>query len=168
MPLGCVAVAVLFARVRQRFRRTFWLDALALAWVLAAFGLPLAGYAWTRMHFLDSRVEAVDWLVANARAGEPVLVVRELGFLNQELARLGARPEVRWWDEAGPRIPEARPRFLVAGILNRQGSLPIDVAALPGVEADYRVRARFGESPTPKIASWWRGNRQVIYLLERR
>jgi len=59
VPLSCVAVSVLFARLRGRFRRTLLLDAVALAWVLAAFGVPLTGYAWTRLHFLDSRVEAL-------------------------------------------------------------------------------------------------------------
>jgi hypothetical protein len=167
VPLACIAAALLLARVRQRLRHPAWADAAAVVWALAAFGIPLAGYARERMQLTDSRKEAVDWLVANA-PGEPALVVRELGFLNQELERLRSRPDVRWWTAAEPALQQRRPRYLVAGVIRREGAVPVDVAASPAVAADYALRVRFGEKPTVPFTSWWRGNRQIVYVFERR
>jgi hypothetical protein len=166
VPLACIAAGLLVARVRQRLRHPAWADAAAVVWALAAFGVPLAVYVQERMQLTDSRKEAVDWFVANA-PGEPALVVREIGFLNQELARLRSRPDVRWWKDAKAALRQG-PRYLVAGVIGQAGADPIDVAALPAVAADYALRVRFGEKPTVAVTSWWRGNRQIVYVFERR
>lgn len=168
VPLACLAAAIAFTHLRQRMRRPGWADAVACVWVFAFFGVPVASDCWKRARLVDSRVEAVDWLASHVRNGDSVLAVRELGFLNQELARLGPRPTVRWWNEAAPAIESLRPRFLVAGVLLREDGTTEDVAALNPVLAAYSVRARYGERPTVPFRSWWRGNRQVISILERR
>lgn len=168
VPPACIAAAIAFARLRRRMKRPGWADALAFVWIFAFFGIPLAGHCWERMHLVDSRVEAMDWLAAHVRSGDSVLVVRELGFLNQELARLDSRATVRWWNEAASAIESLRPRFLVAGLLMREEGEPVDVGQLPPVLGAYRLRARYGERPTVPVNGWWRGNRQVIEVLERR
>jgi 4-amino-4-deoxy-L-arabinose transferase-like glycosyltransferase len=167
MPLACIAVALLLVRVRRWFRRPSWADALALFGVLTVLGVPLVGYARARLLLVDSRTETMDWLVANTRGGDDVLFLRELGFLKQELARLPARPTVRWWEEARPAISELKPRFLVAGVLQRSEGSSVDIAALPEVKASYTVLLRVGEQPTVSISWWFHGNRQIIYTLER-
>ena len=166
--LSCIAIGVLFAKVRERIRRPPWADLAAVALVLLLFGLPVAGYARDRYRLRDARTEAVDWLAENARPGDAVLVVEELAFVRRELARLRAKPLVRRWPRALPTARGRNPRFLVAGVLLRNGQAPIDAAAHPVVQRRYRLRARFGEQPTPAHKGWWHGNRQIVYIFEAR
>jgi hypothetical protein len=64
-------------------------------------------------------------------------------------------------------VRELRPRFVVAGVLARTDAAPVDLADLPAVAPDYVERFRAGTKPTvPK--SWWRGNHQLVVVLERR
>lgn len=167
LPIGCISIALLFERVRRRFRRVVWVDALAIVFVIALLGIPLTGYAWERLHFADSRTEALDWLAANAREGDSMLFSSELGFVGAELARLPTEPTVLPWDEARVAIGERKPRFIVAGLLEEKGGGSVDVGVLPAVRADYAIRARFGDGPTISRYGWWSGNRRLIYLLQR-
>lgn len=166
--LSCVAVGVLFAKGREKVRRPLWADLGAAALVLLVFGLPVAGYAGDRYSLRDARTEAVDWLAAHARPGDSVLVVQELAFVRSELARLEARPLVRRWPKAVPTLRGRRPRFLVAGVLLKKNGPPVDAAAHPVIQRRYRLRARFGEQPTPANDGWWHGNRQTVYIFEAR
>src|SRR5262249_55360141 len=65
VPLASIAVALLYVRVRERVGRSGWVDAvgfIALVWILA---VPMVGYAWERLHVVDSRTTAMDWLGVN-------------------------------------------------------------------------------------------------------
>ena len=168
VPPACIAVAVAFVDLRRRTKRPHWADMVGLLWVVVFLGVPLANYCRRRMELVDSRVEAMDWLATHVRNGDSSLIVRDLGFLNQELARLNPRPTVRWWEETASGIDELHPVFLVAGILMQEDGKPVDVAKLQPVLTGYVLRARYGEQPTVPIKGWWHGNRQVIYILERR
>jgi hypothetical protein len=171
VPPACLAITLLVTSVRERLgagAAARWLDPGAVAAVVILFGPPLASYAWQRHQVVDSRRQAVDWLVAHADRRDTVLVLRELAFLPSELERMGARPVVRRWDVAAPAIREGRPRFVVAGWLERRGAAFVDVAALPWMARTYRLRATFGERWTSwDTAYTWRGNRQRIYVFER-
>lgn len=168
VPLACIAVTILYARIRERLRRPLWADAGAVVLVTLLYGIPLAGYARERLRLVDSRKEAVDWLVANTGPQHTVLFVRELAFVKRETARLRSHAVLRRWAQALPSIRTRRPHFIVAGVLQKEDRDPIDIAAIPMVQRGYKLRARFGEKPTPPTEGWWRGNRLIIYVLERK
>ncbi len=168
VPLACIAVAILYAKIRERLSRPLWADAGAVALVILLFGVPLAGYALERLRLVDSRKEAMDWLVANTGPQHTVLLVRELAFVERETARMRSHPVLRRWPRALPSIRTRRPHFVVAGVLLKDGRDPIDVAAIHMVRRGYKLRARFGEHPTPTTEGWWRGNRQIVYVFERK
>ena len=168
VPPSCLAVAILYAKVRERLRRPVWADVGAVVLFALLFGVPLADYARQRFLLVDSRKQAVDWLAANVPPGESTLFVRELAFVQSELARSGVRPEVKFWQGALPRVRTRENRFLVAGVLERNDRPPVDVAALQIVRRGYKLRARFGEHITSANNQWWHGNRQTIYILERK
>ncbi len=51
---------------------------------------------------------------------------------------------------------------------NRPGLPAVDLSELPEIRDTYVVRARFGDTPTVAVDGWWRGNRQIVYVMERR
>jgi len=177
----CILAALLWTRLSARLARlhplspTLWTigaDAAGVLLVAGLFGLPLAGYVQERLHLRDSRTEAVDWLALRLRPDDRVLVVRELQIQPTELARLHARIDLRPWPALLKGLRRRPVRFVVAGEPPAQGSAqgpetlpPEDRQAL--LQA-FEIRARFGETPTPPDPGWWRGNRQIVYVLERR
>ncbi|HKH44272.1 MAG TPA: glycosyltransferase family 39 protein [Thermoanaerobaculia bacterium] len=168
VPLSCVAVSFVFTAVRERLARPRWVDAAAALLVLACFGLPLAGYARERARLVDSRVQAVDWLAARVRPEDTVLVVSELAFLPSELDRLKCQVLVRRWEPATSFVARRRPRFVVAGRLRRKGGVTVNAARHELLGRFYDLRAHFGEDATIARAGLWHGNRQVVYVLQKR
>ena len=168
VPPGCVAVALFFARIRERARRPLAVDAVALAWVFLAFTVPLTAYAVKRYRLEDTRTRAIDWLAARARPDDRIVIVRELGVHQQEVERLPAASTVQWWDSTGSEIRAGRPRFVVAGVFLRENGSAIDVTTDPVVDADYELRLRLGKTPTAPDMSWWHGNEQIVYVFERK
>ena len=168
VPLACVAVAFLYVRVRQHFARPVWADSVGVVALLVFLAAPVVSYAWERMHVVDSRTEVIDWLVANTGPQDKLLVLRELGFVNSELARLPSPATVQWWRDAQQAIAESPPRYVIAGILMQDATAPIDIAAESSIEAEYVLRSRIGTEPTLPSPLWWRGNREIIYIFERK
>jgi len=169
MPLLCLLVAVLHARLRERLARPLWADAGAVLVVLALFGQPVSRWAMQRAAFPDSRREAIDWLAGNAGPNDSVLVLRELAFVRGELDRLERRRLVqRRWPQALSAIRGRQLKFLVVGQLGQKKDPPLDLAQHPAVRRGYVLRARFGESATPADPGLWRGNRQVVYVFEKK
>jgi 4-amino-4-deoxy-L-arabinose transferase-like glycosyltransferase len=161
---ACILIAVLWVRLRARLSRPLWADAAAGALLILLFAVPVTGYAAERLRLRDSRAEAIDWLAPRLRPGDSVLVVRELAILPGELARLRVDVTQRHWSRVPRVLRSRRTRFLIA-------SLPSGAVASANVEkilSAYEIRARFGEHPTPPDPYWWRGNRQRIFILERR
>jgi hypothetical protein len=167
VPLVVIAASLFFVRVRSRLARPVLADAAAAIWLTVAFVLPLTAYARERVRLRDSRRQAMDWLVAHARPQDEVLVVRDLGILNQELARLPARPTTRWGEQVEETVRELRPRFVVGGILSHPDATSTVVAGLPSLAREYAERFRAGVKPTVPVRSWWRDNDQIVVILER-
>ncbi len=169
MPLLCLLVAVLHARLRERLARPLWADAGAVLVVLALFGQPVARWAVQRAAFEDSRREAVNWLAGHTGTNDSVLVLRELAFVRGELDRLkGRRVVQRRWPQAMSAIRGRQLKFLVVGQLGQEKTPPLDMAEHPAVRRGYLLRARFGETTTPFDPGLWRGNRQVVYVFEKK
>jgi hypothetical protein len=61
-----------------------------------------------------------------------------------------------------------RADFLVLGRLAQSEGEPLDLAQHPAVRRNYVLRSRFGEAASPPEPGWWRGNRQVVYVLEKK
>lgn len=168
LPLLCLLVAALHARLREKLARPFWADAGAVVVVLALFGLPVAEFARERAELADSRRQAVEWLAGKTGPGHNVLVLRELAFLPGELGRLEGKVVQRRWPQSLPAIRGRQADFLVLGQLERKAAKALDTARNPAVGRGYVLRVRFGEISTPFPPGWWKGNRQVIYVFEKK
>lgn len=168
MPLLCLLVAILYIRVRERLARPLWADLGAALVVLALFGAPVVDFAWKRTQLVDSRQEATAWLAAKIQPEHTTLVLKELAIARNDLARLEGKVVLRRWPQSVAAVRNRVPHFLVTGQLEREGSGLLDTARHPAVERGYVLRARFGEITTPAHPGWWRGNRQVIYVLEKK
>jgi hypothetical protein len=113
VPVFCMAAAVfLIAATRWLERSGMPLGAGKLSTILALFvALPLGSSSWRsirpRMHHIDTRVQAINWLQQHTTKEETVLGVRELSILPAEWNRITARSTVVPWLEA-------------AGLLERQ------------------------------------------------
>jgi hypothetical protein len=166
--LLCLLVAVLHARLRERLAQPVWADAGAVLVVLALFGAPVLDWTRKRSELADSRRQAADWLVEHHRETRSILVLRELVFVRSELRRLQGDVALRRWPQSISAIREHRPQFLVLGKLDRKEGGVLDMALHPAVRRNYRLRARFGESTTISTLTWWKGNRQVVYIFEKR
>ncbi|HEX5758966.1 MAG TPA: glycosyltransferase family 39 protein [Thermoanaerobaculia bacterium] len=162
-------VGLALARAAERSSRprlAVGLAALALAGLLGPAALE---HAVERAALVDSRRQAVDWLAGHAQSGDRVLVAAELALLRHELRRLPARPAVLRWFEARRQAVHGRGfRWLVTGELVSPQGWVLTPRARRTFARHYALRARFGEHPTPLDPSWWRGNRQVIQVFERR
>ncbi len=169
LPLLCLLVTVLYARIRERLARPVWADAGAVLVVLALFGRPVVDWWRIRSEMTDTRRQAVDWLIAHSGPDDTVLVLRELGFLPSELGRLEGKVVERRWPQSEAAILRHRgPRFLVLGLLERRGDEPLDTAQQPAVGRGYALRARFGAFLTPSVPGYWKGNLQVVDVLEQK
>ena len=168
VPVACASAAVAYARARAGLRKPRWLDAGALACVLVLWGAPLAVYGWSRAHLVDSRRQAVDWVAAHADPSARILVVRDLGILDSELARLPGRKDLRLWAETDAAVRELAPDVVLAGVQLFPAGAPQDAAHAAWARSDYTLRARFGSRPTVPLAGWWHGNDEIVDVFERR
>jgi hypothetical protein len=170
VPVACAAAAILSARVRERLSRPVWADAAAFLLVGFLFGPLDLRFARERAAFQDSRVETIDWLSQNSLPGQTVLVLNHLAFLPSELERLeGRRVENVPWEWIQQRLRRRRAHFLVLSQMpTRDGSPLISPEQREIVLRRYEIRARFGEQPAMDNAGAWHGNRQTIYVLERK
>lgn len=168
VPLVCASASLFFLSVRRSLRSPRFADALGMVWILAVFVVPLWRYAAARHTLVDSRTAAIDWLAARTRPEDRVLVVKEPGFLNQELARLHAATTAVWWDQAEVEITALQPRFVLAGVLSRGDGSSVDASAAPAIAAHYAVAFEVGGKSTAPYREWWRGNDQIVYVLDRK
>lgn len=165
VPLACVFVSLLYVRVREKVPRRAWVDAAAFLLIPVLFLRADLGYTRNRATLVDSRVEAVDWLVAHAGPGDAVLVSGELAIVRREIGRLGSRATVLPVARARPRLRRhGGYRFLVTGEFENPGGMSLNELVARGRTRDrYRLAVRFGERPG---IGMWRGNRQVVYVYE--
>jgi len=168
VPLLCLLVAVLHARIRERLARPVWADAGAVAMVLALFGAPVVDWTWKRAELADSRRQAIDWLVVHGGPDRSILVLRELAFVQSDLRRLKGKVVQRRWPLSEVAIRSRRPQLLLLGQLDQKEGGVLDTAQHPAVRRSYVLRARFGEGTTIATPDWWKGNRQVVYVFEKK
>ena len=110
----------------------------------------------------------MDWVVKHAGPDDRVLVPAEVGFLGQELERLGSRASCAGVECDRGRGPRRASRaFSSPGYLRRLEGEPIDVAALPPIRAAYLERYCIGGTATVPTPGWWRGNDQRLCVMER-
>lgn len=171
MPLSCLLVTLFYLKVREWLGRQVLgrslVDIGAVLLVLALFARPVTGYVQDRYRLVDSRTEAVDWLAAHTRPEQSVLVLRELAFVQSELRRLPAKVVLRRWPQTAAAVRQRRADYLLVGHLENEKG-PIDMALYPAIQRNYRLAAQFGEHTTPPSTGWWTGNRQVVYVFERK
>ena len=169
VPIACVAVAVLHAKLREWTPRPAWADAAAVLLIAALLGPSTVRFARERAGFEDSRTQTVDWLARHGRPGL-ALVLNDLAFLPSELDRLeGRKVEVHAWERMQTRLRNRRVRYLVLTQMpTRQGQPLIGKEQVGEILELYEQRAVFGEDTVTPVAGFWHGNRQVIRVLERR
>jgi hypothetical protein len=165
---ACILVAVLWDRLRARFARPRWIDAAGLLLLAVLFARPVTGYAWERLHLRDSRTEAVDWLAPRVQPDDEILIVRDLVILPGERDRLRVSIFQARWPRAARVLLSRHHRFFVASTPPESGPQALDPATRAALLRDYEVRVRFGDQPTPEDFYWWHGNRQTVWVLERR
>lgn len=170
VPLACVLVALLYARIRRAASRPLAVDVAALAFPIVLFAPAVHGWVGHHLELEDSREQAVGWLVENTMAGDEVFVAEELVFLPSRLDALPAHVEVGLWERSATPVPSLeRYRYLVLGeLVSRDGSRKIPPDAWAWIRRNFAQRATFGGQATHPLPSAFRGNEQRIYLLERR
>jgi hypothetical protein len=147
-------------------RRPGVADAAGIALLTVLFVLPMAANARRRHELADPRRLAVDWLAANARPNDTVLIVREIAILEDEVARVPGRALSSSWDDAPAAIRNEAPRLVVAGVLMRLDH-SLDAASAWPALAGYHVVFQEGLTPTAPFPNWWRGNGQIVVVFER-
>lgn len=168
VPLLCLLVTILYARIRERLARPVWAGAGAVLVVLALFGWPVTQWSVQRAEMADTRTKAMDWLTGHTGPNHTVLILRELGFVRSEIGRLEGKAVQRRWPQSVTAIRNRAPHFLVVGWLERNGESTLDTAKHPAVVRGYVLRASFGDRATPAHPGWWKGNRQVVHVFEKR
>jgi hypothetical protein len=167
VPIACVAVAVLFERLRARIS---WAGAAAFLLIGTLFAPGVVRFARERARTEDSRTQTIDWLARNSRPGQTLLVLNDLAFMPSEIGRLaGRKVVVQGWDRLRQRLFARRVRYLVITQMNTAEGRPmISPEQIGTILKHYRQRAEFGEEPAPPFPGYWHGNRQLIRVLERR
>jgi hypothetical protein len=167
VPLGCVAAGIGYAGWRSRARTPGAVDAAAVVLLAVLWVRPMAVHARQRFDLTDPRRRAVDWLAANARPDDTVLMARELAILDGEVARVPGRVSRSTWDDVPARIRDDAPRFVVAGVLMRPDH-SLDAASAWPELGEYRAVLEAGRTPTAPFPKWWRGNDQIVIVFERK
>jgi 4-amino-4-deoxy-L-arabinose transferase-like glycosyltransferase len=167
--LACATAGVAVAALGERLGRPRLAVSAGVVLLAALFAPAAYDYARDRARLVDSRRQALDWIAAHPRAGARLLVMAEVAVARSELARLPGRVRVAGWQAARPALWQGSPRFLVAARLtDRRGKPWIPAADRRWLLRRYQVRATFGTERAGVNASFWRGNRLQVWVLERR
>lgn len=166
--LTTVAFAAAIATLGKRLRRPA-LTALAGIALLFVLFLP-AGLAYRRdrLGLVDSRRQAIDWLLEHRRARQPLLLLAEAAIPRREVERLPGAVSTLPWPAARDQLMGARPRFALLADLSTEARPLIPDEDRPWLLERYRVRATFGEQASDAGVFAWRGNRLRVWILERR
>ncbi len=169
VPVTCVAISLLLEKARKRIARPVWVHPAAALLIAALFGRPVSEYALERLRYVDSRTEAADWLAARSWPQDTIIVLHDLAFQPSELERIPGHKALRRWPAVRNGLDHLEARFLVYGELQtEQGQRILRPKVHKRIRQRYNLRAQFGEHATPPFDDWWRNNRQIIYVMERR
>ena len=177
VPPLCIAAALFSVWLSECCKRQVHRPRLASSF-LTALGLVIAlSLAWSsgrhlqwRMHRIDTRVRAIDWLQQHATKDQTVLGIRELAILPTEWKRLAAKATIVPWFEAADLLERQRFDYIVTG------EFDLRYAPDPNAWSVYRDRwnakisprqaeASFGEVVTPVVPYLWRTNDERILIL---
>ncbi len=168
VPLGCILIALLYARLRRAVPRPLFVDVAAALLPVVLFAPALSSYIGGQLTLEDSREQAVSWLGEHTGAGDAVLVLEELAFMPGRIAALKARIDVKPWDRARRRIPKRNADYLVMGsLVQRNGTAWIPAERVRRILRGYAPVATFGSEPTRMSRGAFKGNRQLITILRR-
>jgi hypothetical protein len=170
VPVACILVALLYARIREKLSRPLWTDLAAALLPVVLFAPALHQYVRYQLTLEDSREQAIRWLAEHTGPRDKILFAEELAFLPSRVASLGvADADVTRWGKARDRIFRRGFRYLVLGELARRtgaaSKIPYEVRVW--ILNNYEVVARFGTHPTSGIAKAFKGNDQIVYVLKR-
>jgi hypothetical protein len=162
LPIACVAVAILFERLKAHW--------IAFVLIAALFGPQVVRFARERARFEDSRVQAIDWLAQHSRRGQTVLILKEMAILPSELRRLeGRKLEIYGWDRMQERLRGRPARWLLITQMNTPEGRPLLTQEwIDRILESYKPRAGYGEEGTSSSPLIWHGNRQHVRVMERR
>jgi 4-amino-4-deoxy-L-arabinose transferase-like glycosyltransferase len=166
VPLTCVLAAIPVSMLRDRIKLKYPLDALAVVVFAALFALPVYAYASSRLRLADSRVEAINWLEANADKNAIFAGSEEIAFLPSETECLGSRFFTIPASYLDSGVSPSAHYFAFARIEytdKQSGQRRQFLPTLQGFEA----QKQFGEGTTDINPGNWRGNRQGILIYKR-
>ena len=167
--LACVAAGVAVAAAGERLKRPRLAALAGVALLILLFGPAARDYALDRARLVDSRRQALDWIAATPRAGSSVLILAETAMADSELTRLPGRVRVVRWQGARKALRQGKPRFVVVpDIVGRRDEHLVPEADRGWLLQRYQVRATFGSEPAMVATTYWRGNRLLVWVLERR
>ncbi len=169
VPVACVLITLLYARIRERVPRPLFVDLAAVALPAILFAPALHQYAVHHLTLEDSREQAIRWLDTHTGPKDKILFAEELAFLPSRVASLGAADaDLAPWERARARIFRRGFNYIVLGELaQRVGGSRIPPNVRVWILRNYEVVARFGTYPTNAIARAFKGNRQIVYILKR-
>lgn len=168
VPLACILVALLYAALRRRTRKPVWLDAAAALLPVLLFAPAHHQYIRHQLRLEDSREQAIQWLARRAGPRDKVMIAEELAFLPHRVATLKSQTEVLRWRQAKRRIFDRRFHYIVLGEVPRpRGGMKIGASTRALLLENYQVATQFGGHGTPSWEGAFRGNQQVVYILER-
>jgi hypothetical protein len=169
LPLAVVAIALLYARLRELVPQPHAADVAAVLLPLTLFYPALDQYVRDQATLVDTREQTLEWLASNTGPKDRILVAAELTFLPTRLETLEAGTVVQPWHRALERVLKRRFNYVVVGELTaRDGSAMIPVPVRDMILARYEPKAQFGTAPTHAARGGFRGNGQKIYVLKRK
>ncbi|HYO13276.1 MAG TPA: glycosyltransferase family 39 protein, partial [Thermoanaerobaculia bacterium] len=171
VPLGCVLVALLYARVREALppRPRWALDLVAAALPALLFTPAILQFSRFQLAVDDSREQAVRWLTRHTGPAHRVLFTEELEFLPHRIESLRAQTAVRPWQTARSRILRQRFHYVVVpGFLDPEGRPLIAPPLAERILQRYEIATRFGSKSPFQIQGGFKGNEQLICILEKK
>ncbi len=169
VPVACVLVSLLYARLREKAPRPLFVNLAAAALPAVLFAPALHQYTVHNLTLEDSREQVVRWLDAHASPKDRIFFAEELAFLPSRVGTLEAADEaITPWARARPRVFRRSFHYLVLGELVKPTGRPMirpDVRFW--IQRNYKVVAQFGEYPTHPVPLGFKGNRQIIYIFKR-
>ena len=169
VPVACVLVSLLYARIREKAPRPLFVDLAAAVLPAVLFGPALHQYTVHNLTLEDSREQVVRWFHDHATPRDRIFFAEELAFLPSRVGELEAADEaITPWVRARPRVFRRSFHYLVLGELVTPTGRPlIRPHVLVWIRRNYKVVARFGQYPTHPAPLGFKGNRQIIYILKR-
>lgn len=169
VPLACILIALLYARLRRAAPHALYADIAAALLPVVLFAPALSSYIGYEVSLEDSREQAIRWLGGHTGPADTVLVLEELAFMPARLATLKGSIDVRPWERARRRILKRNAGYVVLGsLIQRNGTARVSEERSRRLLQGYAPVAAFGSSPTNMSRGAFKGNRQLIQILKLR